>query len=64
MLNWRHIFLKIETDDVQLIYDFSIEKIMYVYYLFVVINLGMRDTMVTDKQVQVSNNSQVNSDNN
>lgn len=37
---------------------------MYVYYLFVVINLGMRDTMVTDKQVQVSNNSQVNSDSN
>ncbi len=33
MLNWRHIFMKIETDDVKLIYGFSIEKIMYVYYL-------------------------------
>lgn len=53
--------MKIETDDVKLIYGFSIEKIMYVYYLFVVINLSMRDTMVTDKQVLVSNNFQVNS---
>ncbi len=55
--------MKILTDDVQFIYGFSIEKIMYVYYLFVVINLSMRDTMVTDKQVLVSNNCQVNFDN-